>query len=357
MKTYYDILGVPKTASEAELKKAYRKLARKLHPDVNPGDKQAETKFKELQNAWEVLSDKGKRELYDAVGHQAYVNAGGRGSAQDTAASYGPGPGAGPAGAGGQRYQYVDQNGNPIDPSQVEDFMRNFGGAGGRGGGFGGAGAGGPDMSSIFEQLFNQGYGTHQSWEDQPFAGRQRRNVRQKGADRQHHVVITFDEAYHGKELTLQRSGGEKIKVKIPPGVDNNHKVRVAGHGEPGVNGGPPGDLLLQVTVQEHPWFERRGDNVYLNLPVTFAEAALSATVEIPTLDGKVQLKIPAGTQSGRELRLRGKGFPHRGAAGRGDMLVRIEIVVPHDLDMRSRELLREFAELNPGNPRLDKWK
>jgi len=170
-------------------------------------------------------------------------------------------------------------------------------------------------------------------------------------------VSISFEESFSGKELTISDSRGERLKVKIPAGISSGGKVRVAGHGEPGVNGGPPGDLLLIVTVQDHPYFQRRGDNVHLTAPVTFSEAALSTTIEVPTLEGKVQMKIPAGTQSGQEFRLRGKGFSRKGGRGRGDQLVHVEIVVPRRIDMRSRDLLREFAERNPGNPRVGRWK
>jgi DnaJ-class molecular chaperone len=171
-------------------------------------------------------------------------------------------------------------------------------------------------------------------------------------------VSISFAEAYAGKEITLRSREGEQFRVRVPAGIDSGGKVRVVGRGEPGINGGPPGDLIVHVTVQDHPYFERRGDNIYLTVPVTFSEAALGTTVEIPTMTGRVQLRIPAGTPGGKELRLRGKGFPHLGgpAAGRGDQIVHVEIVVPHELDMRSRELLRELAQLNPGDPRTGRW-
>ena len=323
---FYDILGVKRDATVAELKKAYRKLARKYHPDVNPDHAKAESQFKEIQQAYDVLSDPKQREIYDQVGHEAFIHGG---------AASGPPPGGG---------------------ADFSDFLRH-GGPGGTRVVIGGEGVPG-GVQELFEQLFHQGFGGQESWEGAPFSSRQRRGVRQKGADRNHAVSITFEEAYRGKELTLQDNRmAERIKVKIPAGIDSGGKVRVAGRGEPGLSGGPPGDLLIHVTVQDHPFFERRGDNIHLEVPLTFPEAALSTTVEVPTMDGMVQLKIPAGTQSGQELRLRGKGFAHLSAPGRGDQIVHVKIVVPEHIDIRSRDLLREFAQLNQDNPRLGRWR
>jgi DnaJ-class molecular chaperone len=332
---YYEVLGVKRGVSDKALKAAYRKLARKCHPDVNPGDSSAEQRFKEIQQAYGVLSDPKQREIYDQVGHEAFVS-----GAQSV------------GGPGGQQVDFGD-------------FADMFGGRGRQGpGGFsytytpGGTGPGGfSGVNELFEQLFKQGHGQSQNWEGSPFSGTQRSTVRRKGAARHHVVTITFEEAYHGKELTLTDRQGERIKVRIPAGVSNGGKVRIAGRGEPGISGGPPGDLLITVTVPDHPYFERREDNIYLNVPVTFVEAALSATIEVPTMTGRVQMKIPAGTQSGREFRLRGKGFPHLRGHGRGDQIVHVEIVVPQQLDMRSRDLLREFAEHNPADPRVGRWR
>jgi len=335
---YYEMLGVKRGVSEAELKKAYRKRARRFHPDVNPGDAKAEATFKDIQQAYEVLSDPKQREIYDQVGHEAYKGG---------AAGFG-GPGAGGPGGAGQRINF-------------EDLRDIFGQGGAPGGGrsqgfsFQGEDVGG--VNDIFEQLFRQGFGGRQSWQGSPFQGGQRQAVRQKGIDRRLAVSISFQEAYRGKELTLSDSKGDRLKVKIPAGIDSGGKVRVSGRGEPGVNGGPPGDLILVVTVQDHPYFERKGDNVLLSVPVTFSEATLSATIEVPTMEGRVQMKVPAGTQGGREFRLRGKGFPRINGRGRGDQIVHVEIVVPKKLDMRSRELLREFADHNTENPRLGRWK
>lgn len=345
-KDFYDTLGMSKGATEAELKRAYRKLARKHHPDVNPGDKTAEVRFKEVQHAYDVLSDAEQRKVYDQVGHAAY-EAGYRNG--------GPGPG----GSGGAGFAGTD-------PGVGADFFRQRGGSpgytytwtGGPGGGggerFTGRDAG--EVNDLFEQLFNQGYGGAQSWQGSPFGSQARQRVRARGADKQHAVSISFADAYNGKELTLRSRDGKTLRARIPAGIDTGGKVRLVGQGEEGLSGGPPGDLLLHVTVQDHPYFERQGDNIYLTAPITITEAALGATIEVPTMSGRVQMKVPPGTQSGRELRLRDKGFPHLGGAGRGDQLVRIQIVVPESLDMRSRELLREFEELNPSNPRLGRW-
>lgn len=332
---YYDILGVKRGVSEAKLKKAYRKLARKHHPDVNPGDPKAETRFKDIQEAYDVLSDAKKREVYDQVGHAAYQ-------------SGGPAPGQGYPGGRGTRVNVQD----------FGDFIRGGGGQpGGQGQTFTFTGEGMGGVDDLFQQLFRQGYGGRESWQGSPFAGQARSQIRMRGADRHFAVSLSFEDAYSGKELNISIDTGERLRVKIPAGIDSGGKVRLSGKGEPGVNGGPPGDLLLVITVQDHPYFERQGDNVYLTAPVTFSEAALSATIEVPTMAGKVQMKIPAGTQSGQEFRLRGKGFPHPGRRNRGDQIVLIKVDVPKSIDMRSREILREFEGLNPGNPRLGRWK
>ena len=363
---YYEILGLKKNATSAELKKAFRKLARKYHPDVNPNDKASEQKFKEMNEAYEVLSDPKKRKQYDQFGHAAFEQ------------GFGQGPGAG----GGSGFE-----------------------------GFGGQGTGG-FQGRGFEDIFGNLFGGRTAGPLGP----------QKGEDITYTVEVELEDAIFGRamQVDLQREvsciacggsgaqpgtkprmcatcqgtgnvaqgrgfmqfsqtcpscrgegtinpnpcrncGGsgltpksEKINVKIPAGVDNGSKVRMAGMGSPGVNGGPPGDVYIITRVRPHHYFERKGDNLYSEAKVTVKEAALGEKIEIPTVDGLVMLSMPPGIQTGQQLKLKGKGVPHFGGAGVGDHYVTVHVVTPTNVNEKGKELLRELERLHPENPRQD---
>ena len=292
-KDFYEVLGVSKDASKADVKKAYRKLAQKFHPDANKGDKKAEARFKEISEAHAILSNDQKRKEYDEM--RSFVEAGGQ-------RFYGFRPGEG----GNVRINIGDL----------------FGGS--EGGGAGG---------SVFDDLIG-GFG---------FTGQHSR-----GQDLETEVELDFDDAVYGSTITLE-SGA---KVRIPPGVGDGARVKAKGRGGRGPNGTVRGDLYVSVRVRPHPYFTRgsKGD-IIVGCPVTFTEAALGAKVEVPTLDGTVTVKIPPGTQSGKVLRVRGKGGP-RPTTGTGDLLVRIEVQVPEKLSRAEREALERFAELHRSSPR-----
>ena len=373
---YYDLLGVPRKAPVKEIRAAYRKLARKYHPDLNPGDKTAEEKFKQIQEAYEVLSDTKKRQMYDQFGFNT------------------PGQ-AGPQGPGGS------YNVSP------EDIHFDFGGFD-----FGGAGApgGGASFRDLFSQFFRGGgAGAGQAGYET-----------EAGSDLEYQIDISFAEAMrgaqkkvsitrldvcndcHGKgsigseqtcnvchgsgrvtetsgkmkfQVACSRCGGsghlrtvcrtcggegrvrraETLDVRIPPGAQTGSRVRVAGRGNAGANGGPPGDLYFITQVQPHPFFDRRGDDLYTVVPITVTEAALGAKVEVPTIDGRAQVRIPPGTDSGKKLRLREKGAPSARRQGhRGDQIVEVQVVVPKPEDEKVRELLRELSKAAPEDPRVD---
>src|SRR6204780_3295926 len=387
-KDYYATLGVKKTATPEEIRKAFRQAARRYHPDVNPGDKKAEEKFKEISEANDVLSDEKKRKVYDQVGF------------------------------------YSDQ----IDPAQAEAYARQQAGGGQPpvdfggfdfsgfqgGGGFQGgagpqAGAGSASWGS-FKDIFSGIFTGAQ----QP----QRPRGPQPGTDLEYQATVDFWTAIHGGQARIQinrqetcptchghastggvmqcpecngtgqvtQMGGrmkfnipcpqcngtgrtsntcatchgegvvhksEMVEFRIKPGTRDGQRIRLAGKGNAGVNGGPAGDLYLIIKIDSHPVFTRAGDDIQIVIPVTVPEAALGAKIEVPTLDGRAQLKIPPGTQSGQKLRMRGKGVPSATHDGiRGDQIVTVEMVVPQLRDERSKEILREFAKLNPEDPR-----
>ena len=361
---YYEVLGVSKTATQDELKKAYRKLARKYHPDLNKDNEEAAEKFKECNEAYSVLSDDQKRAQYDQFGHAAFENGG--------------------MGGGG-----------------------GFGGAGGFGG-FGGSG-----MEDIFDMFFG-GQGGR--------GGSRAKSGPQRGADLRFDLEITFEEAAFGleKEINLYRDEtcdhchgegvepgskvescpecngtgyvrftqntmfgqmvnerpcsrckgegkiisepckecrgkgtvkrNKKLKVKIPAGVDNGSRLRVSGEGEAGAKGGPSGDLYVYLYVKPHKFFERDGTTVLCEVPINIVQATLGADIKVPTLDGQVTMKVPEGTQPGKVLRLKGKGIPSLRGGGRGDQLVRIKVVVPTKLSDKQKDALRKFADISKDN-------
>lgn len=359
---YYEILGVSKDASKDDIKKAYRKMAIKYHPDKNPDNPEAEARFKEVSEAYEVLSDDQKRQMYDRYGKEGVA-------------------GAGMGGAQGF--------------SSMEEALRTFMGA------FGGGGGGG----SIFDSLFGGD-------------GRAHGDFVQQGASKKASITISFEEAASGveKELMItqfvvcsscngkraaspsgiqicsycQGSGqvvqnrgffsmastcpkcrgagkmvidpckqcnGEgrvreknRVKVHIPAGVDNGMRLKMSGYGDAGEDGGPYGDLYVFITVEPHPCFLREGDDLLLDMPISFAEAALGVKKKLPTLSGECIVAVPEGTQSGKILRVRGKGFPNVHGRGRGDYLVRVLVETPTSLSKQQRELLQQFAELEDVN-------
>jgi len=327
-KDYYSILGVNRNASEREIKQAYRRLARKHHPDVNPGDKSAEARFKEINEAYEVLSDKEKRLKYDQYGDQ---------------------------------WQYADQFAKAgRQQTPFWDFSRT-----------GGATRfhfEESDLGSLFDELFGGAR-----------TGTFRRKAQpRRGQDIEHPVEVTLEEAYHGTTRLLSlgveepcsscRGTGQiqnvpcsvcrglgvvsrvkRLEVKIPPGVRDGSRVRIAGKGGQGY-GGPSGDLYLVVSVKSHRQFERRGDNLYVDVAVPLMVAVLGGEVQVPILTGKLALKIPPETQNGRTFRLSGQGMPHLGNSSRGDLLAKVNVILPAKLSAEEKKLFEQLRQLRPNN-------
>ena len=304
-KDYYEILGAKRNASQPEIKKSYRRLARKYHPDVNPGDPSAEERFKQIQEAYKVLSDPEKRKFYDRQGYYR----------------------DGQQGAAGNGFQGFESSG-------FDD--RNFSG-----------GTGQSTFNDILSDLFGRGNAGASS----------ARPIR--GQDLEYRIEISFLDAIRGTQTRIRASRRdgvtpkvESLRVKIPAGVKTGSRIRVPGKGDASAFGGPPGDLFLLVHVQTHPFFSRKGSDVVCSVPITVEEAVLGAQIEVPTVEGKARLKIPSGTQSGQRLRLRGRGAPSPNGGERGDQLVEVQVVLPTVDDERSREIVREFSRLNPQNLR-----
>lgn len=380
-KDYYATLEVPKTAADDEIKKAYRKLARKYHPDVNPGDKKAEQKFKEISEAYQVLSDHQKRSQYDQFGGT-------------------------PSGFG---------NAAGFDPRTAGFDFNNFQSAEG----FGFSTEGGSDgLGDLFETILGGRRGSTRRAHSARTSPSQKNH--QQGQDIHYSITLTFEEAFRGtqKEIaingnttcpdcngfgyppgtpettcsdcngtgqkvystgpfrmsqTCRNCGGEgkirsgkcsrcngighiyntnRISVKIPAGVDDDSKIKITGKGEPGLRGGPSGDLYIITQIASHPFFVRKGSNLYCDVPITIVEASMGTYLEVPTPEGKSSIKIPPGTDSEQTFRLRGKGFYSLKDRGRGDLYVKVKIVTPKNIGKKEKDLLLEFASINKDDPR-----
>ncbi|PRZ32751.1 molecular chaperone DnaJ [Antricoccus suffuscus] len=323
-KDYYAALGVSKDASTSEIKKAYRKLASQSHPDKNPGDAAAETRFKEVSEAYDVLGNAKRREEYDEAQRLVSNGGGFPGGGGGYPGRY---PGDFSAGAGGQSFNLNDL----------------FGAARGARGG----GRGGPNISDLFGDVFGE-----QGFNDGAGYGRQAGPM--KGQDLDAAVTLSFEDAINGVSLPLRLTApdgtSKTLTVRVPSGIDDGKKFRVRGKGSPGLNGGPAGDLLVKVTVKPHGMFTRKGANLQLTVPVTYVEAALGATIKVPTLDSSVSLKLPAGTSNGRKFRVKGKGV----TVGKttGDLIVAVEIAVPAKMSDEAKKALEDYAALQTDNPR-----
>jgi len=410
-KDYYGALGVKKTASTDDIKKAFRKLARKYHPDVNPGDKSAEEKFKTISEANEVLSDPKKRKIYDQLGFysdnidpaaaEAYARQGG-GAGGFSGGFPGGQPGStGSAGAGGVHFDFggfdfsdLFEGGGAAGAAKGRKTASSGGGfrdifSGMFSGGRGGAPEEGPEPGSDLEYQVNVPFWTairggvlrlditrrdacstchghgfveapgvcpqcHGKGTIEQTGGRMKFNVqcpRCHGTGKNVQPCPTC----HG-EGTIERT--EPLEVRIKAGTRDGQRIRIAGKGNAGVGGGPTGDLYVIIRTENHPVFRREGDDIYITVPVSATEAALGSKIEVPTIDGRALLKIPPGTQSGQKLRLREKGVPSATKDGkRGDEIVEVKVTVPMPRDERTKELLRELAQLNPEDPRADLWK
>lgn len=321
VKDYYELLGVDRNADQKEIRRAFRKLARQYHPDVNPGDAVAEERFKEINEAYEVLSDPEKREKYDRFGAQwrQYERAGGR-PEDFNWSQWQAQPGARPAG-GGYR---------TVTPEEFEQM-------------FGGTGAGG--FSDFFETLFGGSMGGF----GQDFGGRETRTQTRPraGRDMEHEVQITLEEAFHGATRTLQYEDGREIQARIPRGVKTGSRVRLRGQGQPGLSGGAAGDLFLRVEVLPHDRFEREGDDLRTTVPVDLYVAILGGTVPVQAIDRQVRLNIPAGTENGKVFRLNGLGMPHlNNPQKRGDLYAEVSVQLPRNLTDRERELFEQLQEM-----------
>lgn len=312
MADYYQVLGVSRTATAEQIRKAYKKIARENHPDVKPGDAAAAERFKQAAEAYEVLGDAEKRKQYDQYG-EAFKHMKG-----------GPPPGGAPFGGG-------FRGTGPIDLSDL------FGGE--------------VDLGDIFGQSFGGRAGG---------GGQRGRPRSRRGADVQSEITIPFHLAATGgsHDVALQRNGKvERLSIKVPAGVQEGSVIRLAGQGEPGSHGGSPGDLLISIHVSPHPYFKREGNDLVVEVPLSIAEATLGAKVDVPTLEeGLVSLTIPPGTSSGAKLRLRGKGIIDPKSKARGDQFVVVKIIAPKNVSPRAKELLQELDREAAVTPRAGLW-
>ncbi|HUS89125.1 MAG TPA: DnaJ C-terminal domain-containing protein [Desulfosporosinus sp.] len=322
-KDYYVCLGVSPDADEKTIKKAYQKLAKKYHPDVNPGDKAAEAKFKDAMEAYQAISDPEKRRKYDELrqDYQQWKTRGGRGDYNWDRWQSNPG------GGGGRSQTHT------MSP---EDFAEMFGGSGrSDGGGFGGEG-----YSDFFSTLFGGGGGQGRGFSGGSAVGRAR-----AGQDHEVEVQVTLEETYNGT-TRLIRTGEKQIEAKIPKGVRTGSKVRLTGQGGPGISGGPGGNLYLNITVSPHARFVRDGDDLRADLPIDFYKAILGGEVSILTFSGEVILKIPTLSQSGKKFRLKGKGMPNlENPLQHGDLFVELSIVLPENISKQEITTLRDLAD------------
>ena len=327
-KDYYETLGVTKSASDKEIKQAYRKLARKHHPDVNPGDKSAEGRFKEINEAYEVLGDPEKRKKYDELGANWRMYEQAREQGQEW-------PGGSPFGdaAGGGGAWNINMGGGPGGyRTMTEEEMQEL--------------FGNQDPFSDFFNTFFGGGGAREAGRGR--AGRANRS--QKGRDIEHPVELTLEEAFHGatRRISIKHGGhARSVDVRIPAGVKDGSRVRAAGEGESGANGGPNGDLYLRVQTRPHPVFERKGDDLHTTVALPVTSAVLGGEAQVPTITGSVRLKIPETTQGGQVFRLKGHGMPIVGKPdARGDLYATVEVQLPRSLTKEQREHYEALAKL-----------